>query len=392
MSKILYLDLFSGAGGDMLLGSLLDLGLPLEELQAELGKLALSGYELELEPSLRRGLSGAKLHVHDLAREHPARHISDVRRLIRESALSGRVQEIAVSVFERLARVEAGIHGLPLDEIHFHELGAVDSLVDVVGFVSGLEILDVAQVFASPVPLGSGTIETAHGAIPVPAPATLALLSEVGAPTRPHRAQTEIVTPTAAALLAELATFERPPMRVLAVGYGFGSKRFPWANAVRAWLGEPETQVGQGRDRVTLLECNLDDATGEALGYAMERLFDAGALDVWFTPVQMKKNRPGVVLSLLARPEQVDAVAQVVLRETPTLGLRIAPLERIVAERRLREVETPWGRVRVKEKWLAGDRRALSPEYEDCARIARERSIPLRDVFEAARKAARSCQ
>lgn len=381
MTTVLYLDLFSGASGDMLLGALLDVGLSLDDLRAELGKMALAGYELEAERQVRHGLTGAKLHVRDVAGDQPARHPHDVYHLIRESSLSERVQETSVAIFERLARVEASIHGTSVEHVHFHEISAVDSLVDVVGFVVGLEQLGVERVYASPVPLGSGTVEIAHGLIPVPVPATLALLAEARAPTRPHQAQTEIVTPTAAALLAELATFGRPPMRVRAVGYGFGQKEFPWANAVRVWLGEMEERITP--DRTTLLECNLDDATGEMLGYAMEQLFATGALDVWFTPVQMKKNRPGVVLSVLVQPEQADALAQVVLHETPTLGVRVSPLERIVAERRFREVETPWGAVRVKEKWLDGECIAVSPEYEDCARIAREHAIPLRRVFDA---------
>lgn len=385
--KALYLDLFSGASGDMLLGALIDLGLPLDDLKADLARMALSGYELESERQVRHGLSGTQLRVRDVAQEHPARHLHDVRRLITESALSERVKKTSVAVFERLAQAEARVHGVGPDEIHFHEIGAVDSLIDIVGFIAGLERLGVERVFASPVPLGSGTIQTEHGLLPVPAPATLALLAEVGAPTCPHPAQTEIVTPTAAALLAELATFAYPPMRVHAVGYGFGQKEFPWANAVRAWLGQAEN-AGAGRDQVTLLECNLDNATGETLGYAMEQLFAAGALDVWFTPVQMKKNRPGVLLSALARPEQAGVLAQVILRETPTLGLRMSLVERVVAERRAREVETPWGKVRVKEKWLSGACIAVSPEYEDCARIAREQNIPLRQVWDAAAKEA----
>jgi len=386
--KILYLDLFSGASGDMLLGALLDVGLPLEELKAELGKMELSGYALEIERQVRHGLSGTRLHVRDVAQTQPARHLSDVRRLIQGSVLSDQAKRASIAVFERLARVEAGIHGLSVEQVHFHEISAVDSLVDVVGFIAGLERLRVERVFASPVPLGSGTIKTEHGLLPVPAPATLALLAEVGAPTRPHPAQTEIVTPTAAALLAELATFERPPMQVRAVGYGFGQKEFPWANAVRAWVGETERPEGHGRDTVTLLECNMDDITGETLGYVMERLFAAGALDVWFTPIQMKKNRPATVLSVLTHPDQADSMAQVILRETSTLGLRALPVERVVAERRTREIETSWGKVRVKEKWLAGERIATSPEYEDCARIAREQSIPLHQVFDAIRKMA----
>ncbi|MBC7226821.1 MAG: nickel pincer cofactor biosynthesis protein LarC [Thermoflexales bacterium] len=381
MPTLLYLDLFSGAAGDMLLGALIDLGLPLDVLRAELRKMDLSGYELEAERQVRRGISGVRFRVQDRARAHPARSLPDIRRLLEGSCLAPTVRDRSLAVLERLARAEARVHNIPVEEVHFHEIGAVDTLVDVVGFVAGLEYLGVARVWASPVPLGSGFVQTEHGLLPVPAPATAALLVEVGAPIRPHPAQTEILTPTAAALLAELAAFGQPPMRVRAVGYGFGEKEFPWPNAVRAWLGDAEETLVQ--ETVCLLECNLDDATGEMLGYAMERLFAAGALDVWFTPVQMKKNRPGVVLSALARPEQADALAAVILRETPTLGVRRRPVERVVAERREVSVETEWGPVRVKEKWLGGRKVAASPEYEDCARIARERGIPLQDVYAA---------
>lgn len=365
----------------MLLGALVDLGLPLEVLQAELQKMDLFGYELEAERQVRVGISGTRLHVRDLAQAHPARHLPHIRQLLEDSRLSPAVRTKSLAVLERLARAEARVHGIPVEKVHFHEIGAVDTLVDVVGFVAGLEHLDVERVYASPVPLGSGFVQTEHGLLPVPAPATAALLAEVSAPVCPHPAQTEILTPTAAALLAELATFGLPPMRVRAVGYGFGTKELPWPNAVRAWLGEPADATA--RETVYLLECNLDDAPGEVLGYAMERLFAAGALDVWFTPVQMKKNRPGVVLSALARPEQADALAAVILRETPTLGVRMRLVERIVADRRERAVEIPWGQVRVKEKWLDGRKVAVSPEYEDCARIARERGIPLQDVYAA---------
>jgi hypothetical protein len=261
--------------------------------------------------------------------------------------------------------------------------------VDVVGFVSALEILGVERVYASPVPLGSGSIETAHGRIPVPAPATLALLAEVGAPSRPHPAETEIVTPTAAALLSEVATFERPAMRLLDVGYGFGEKEFDWANGLRVWVGEAVSSSRVTPHQVVEIACNIDDTTGEALGYAMERLFAAGALDVWFTPIQMKKNRPAFTLTVLAAAEDADRLAALVLRETSTLGVRLSPvMERIVAVRRSRQVELPWGLVRVKEKWLSGERHAVSPEYEDCARIAREQDIPLLQVFEAAARRA----
>ena len=389
MTSCLYVDLFSGASGDMLLGSMIDLGLPLDDLRAALGHMDLVGYDLEVEPQLRHGISGTKLHVRDIAGEHPARHLSDVRELIGASTLSNRVKSASLAVFERIARVEAGIHGTSIDHVHFHEISAVDSLVDIVGFVAGLELLGIDRVFASPVPLGSGTIKTAHGLMPVPVPATLGLLAEVGAPTRSHQAETEIVTPTAAALLSELATFERPAMRVQGVGYGFGDKEFPWPNMVRVWQGVTGSGQRPGTDQVVAIECNVDDMTGEMLGYAMERLFTAGAVDVWFTSVQMKKNRPGVVLSALAHVDQADTIAEVILRETSTLGVRVSPqIDRIICQRKLRQVETPWGMVQVKEKWLAGERMAVSPEYEDCARIARENSLPLARVFDAVSRAA----
>ena len=388
-SPIVYFDCFSGASGDMMLGALLDAGLPLERLQAELDKLHLEGYELELECQVRQGLAGSKLHVRDTLGAHPARYPQDVYALIEASTLPPEVKARSRAVFERLARAEAKVHGIPEDEIHFHEIGAVDSIVDIVGIVAGLDALGVTTVYASPLPLGSGFIETEHGLLPVPAPATLVLLSEVGAPTVPHPAQTELVTPTAAALLAELACFQRPPMKVQAVGVGFGDKEFPWPNSLRVWLGEPFHPAQTEADQVVLLECNLDDVTGEALGYAMERLFAAGALDVWFTPIFMKKNRPATMLSVLAPAGEAETLGLVLLRETPTLGLRITPpLHRWKAGRRVREVQTAWGAVRVKEKLLGDEILASAPEYEDCARIAREHGVPLAEVYAAVQSVA----
>jgi uncharacterized protein (TIGR00299 family) protein len=373
----------------MLLGALIDAGLELGALQAELGKLDLDGYALETEPIRQHGLTGTKLHVHDTLQAYPARHLHDIRHIIEGSALSESVKVRSMAVIERLGRAEAGIHGVSLQEVHFHEVGAVDTIVDVVGFVVGLELLGVEQVYASPVPLGSGTIQTAHGRLPVPAPATLALLTSARAPTVSHPAQTEIVTPTGAALMAGLARFERPPMRVQAIGYGFGSKAFPWANALRLWIGELDRADPYLHDRVIELACNLDDVTGETVGYTMECLFAAGALDVWFTPIQMKKNRPGIMLSALSPPDKVDDLALILMRETSTLGVRLTPpAHRLKADRRMREIETPWGTVRVKEKWLGDGRLAISPEYEDCARLARESGEPIVRIMNVARQIA----
>jgi uncharacterized protein (TIGR00299 family) protein len=389
VARVAYLDCFAGASGDMLLGALLDAGLSLDDLRAELGKLDLEGYELEAERKQQRGLTGTKLHVRDTLHAYPARHLHDIYHIVDGSALSDKVKRRSMAVIERLGRAEASVHGIPLEKVHFHEVGAVDTIVDVVGVVVGLELLGVAQVYASAVPLGSGTIQTEHGRLPVPVPATLALLAAVDAPTVPHPAQTEIVTPTGAALLAQLALFERPPMRVRAVGYGFGSKEFPWANSLRVWIGERLHPYHHQRDQVVKIECNLDDVTGETLGYAMERLFDAGALDVWFTPIQMKKNRPGVLLSVLSPVDKVEDLSYLLMRETSTLGVRLfPPTHRIKADRRMRQVETPWGVVRVKEKWLGDQRLAVSPEYEDCARLARESGEPIMRIMNVAWQAA----
>lgn len=388
-ARIAYLDCFAGASGDMLLGGLLDAGLQLDALRAELAKMELDGYALERAEKRDHGLTGTKLHVRDTLEAYPARHLHHIREIIEGSALSAPVKQRSMAVIERLGRAEAQVHGVPLEEVHFHEVGAVDTIVDVVGFVAGLELLGVEQVYASPVPLGSGTIETAHGRLPVPVPATLAILTTVGAPTVSHPAQTEIVTPTGAALLAELALFRRPPMRVQRVGYGFGDKVFPWPNALRVWIGELQGEDPFHHDTVVEIECNLDDVTGETLGYTMERLFEAGALDVWFTSIQMKKNRPAVLLSLLAPEERVNALALILMQETSTLGVRLfPPAHRLKADRRTREVETPWGRVRVKEKWLGDQRLAVSPEYEDCAELARSASVPMVRIMEAARQIA----
>ena len=400
--RIAYLDCFSGAAGDMLVGALLDVGLDFDALQRELSKLSLVGYELTVEGTVRRGVRGTKfdvvLHTRVQHEQHhdEHRHLADIEVLVEESTLSPLVKSRALSTFRRLACAEARVHGTSIDEVHFHEVGAVDSIVDVVGFVAGLELLRVEALYSSPLTLGGGTVYTEHGLLPAPAPATLEILADIGAPIRKHpRAETELLTPTAAALLAELAVFcpgeqwKQPPIKVEAVGYGFGSKEFDWANAVRIWLGEVIPPVQEDQDQVVLLECNLDDATGEVLGYTLEQCLAAGALDVWFTPIQMKKNRPAVKLSLLTTVDLVPELSELMLRETPTLGVRYTRCQRRKAVRCTRKVKTPWGGVRVKEKILDGETINLAPEYEDCARLARENSVSLAKVYEAAERAGR---
>jgi len=401
--KIAYFDCFSGASGDMLLGSLLDAGLSLEELQADLARMSVSGYRLTARRVTRQGLSGTHFQVNVETAEHPARTLPAIEQLLTHSDLPTQVQDRCRSVFTRIAQVEAAVHGTTIDQVHFHELGAVDTLVDVVGFVCALERLSIDAVYSSPLPLGSGTVQTEHGRLPVPAPATLALLAQVGAPTMPGPVQAELLTPTGAALLTEFATFEHPHMTIQAVGYSFGTKEFGpaenappgWPNALRVWLGTGQVTLPQlaaapspESDEVALLACNLDDATGETLGYTMDRLLAAGALDVWFTPIQMKKNRPATQLSVLCQPQDAGALAALLLRETPTLGVRQQLLSRSKAGREVRQVETPWGAVRVKVKILAGQAVAASPEYDDCARLAGGAGVPLQQVMAVARREA----
>lgn len=419
---IAYLDCFHGAAGDMLLAALLDAGLDLAALESALAALGIGGYRLRAERLQSHGISGTRLSV-DLAGEQPQRDWAQIRALITEAPLPTRGRAWALGAFERLARAEAAVHGVPIDQVHFHEVGAVDSIVDTVGFCVGLALLGVEAVYASPLPLGRGWVRTQHGPLPVPAPATIALLAEVGAPVlpAPPGSDGELVTPTAAALLAELAAFTQPPMTIRRVGYGLGHKQFPRLNGLRVWLGEPAREVvlpathghthdhghthghTAGDERVaalpagavtapaheTLVElrANLDDATGELIAFAIERLLAAGALDAWAVPLVMKKGRPALQLACLARPERTEELAGLILRETPSLGVRWSPAERLAAARDGVQAPTPWGPVRVKRKLLDGAVAGLAPEYDDCAAIARAHGVPLATVYAAALRA-----
>jgi pyridinium-3,5-bisthiocarboxylic acid mononucleotide nickel chelatase len=387
--KLAHFDCFSGASGDMLLGSLLDAGLDFDDLQADLARLSMGPYRLVADKTKRKGLTGTHLRVIPGSADWPARNLPSIAKIVEASDLPDGVKSRSMAVFRRIARAEAAIHGTTIDEVHFHEIGAVDTLVDVVGFVCALRRLQVEAVYSSPLTLGGGTIQTEHGRLPAPAPATLAILAEVGAPTVPGPAATELVTPTGAALLAEFARFERPALNLRSVGYGFGTKEFDWPNALRVWLGEtPPSPPAPDQDEAILLACNLDDASGEVLGYTLDRLLQAGALDAWFTPIHMKKNRPATQLSVLARPEDAARLAALMLRETPTLGVRQLALSRTVAQREFSTVETPWGPVQIKLKFLQGRAVSASPEYDDCARLAQQAGVPLQAVIAAAQQAA----
>lgn len=384
--KILYLDCYAGISGDMTVGALLDCGVPLDYLQAELAKLGLptGSYVLSAERTERRHIAATKfgVAVHD---HHTHRHYGGIDRMIAESALTERARETARRIFHRLAEAEALVHGVAVEQVHFHEVGAVDSIVDIVGAAICLDFLGVERIHASALPLGGGFVETAHGRLPVPAPATAELLR--GLEVHTACGNGERVTPTGAAIVAALAELSgpRPAMKLDRIGCGAGDRDFEdCPNIVRAFLGEAAAESGP---EVVVVETNIDDSTGEVLGHVMELLLEEGALDVFFTPIQMKKNRPAVQLSLLCPPERLDRLCGLILSETSAIGLRHYPVSRTVLERRIEEHATPYGTLRFKFVYDRGILLRGTPEYDECRRVAQERGIPLQEVMQVARAA-----
>jgi uncharacterized protein (TIGR00299 family) protein len=310
------------------------------------------------------------------------RSLEDILKLIKASKLPKKVKNTASAIFQRLGEAESRIHGVPLEKVHFHEIGAVDSIVDIVGVAFGLDALKIERFYSSPLTLGSGTISTAHGILPVPAPATLRLIAMANAPIvdSPKQPQAELATPTGAAIVTTLASFGRPGMTIEKVGYGAGTRDFEaWPNVMRIWIGEGIEPVGS--EALILLETNIDDMSPEIYGYLMEKLFAMQALDVWFTPIQMKKNRPAVMLSVLAHGHAESDLTQTIMRETSTLGIRVSPAFRHIAEREVIEFDSTVGRTKAKVKRFMGDILSIHPEYEECRRIALERNIPLQEVY-----------
>ncbi len=378
--KIAYLDCFSGISGDMLLGALLDAGLDLETLRKALATLPLDGYSLEMKREERGRLFGTLFLVRVEKERQEHRGLKDIVKIIQAGGLSQTVQNRSIQIFESLAREEAKIHNCPFDEVHFHEVGALDSIIDIVGSVFGIECLDIASISASSLPLGSGFVETQHGRIPVPAPATLALLN--GIPVYDSGLEHELVTPTGAALVKGLAsTFgSMPAMTIDRVGYGVGSRALPdRPNLLRIIIGLDQTE--QQVETVVTLEANLDDTHPEWLGFLMGRLFEAGALDVTFCPIQMKKNRPGILVQVMGKPEQRDTLMDILFRESTTLGIRFHYSQRKVLARSEVEVDSPWGKMRVKEVLRPDGKSYFLPEYEVCRKIAEQRKIPIREVY-----------
>ncbi|HEX9002491.1 MAG TPA: nickel pincer cofactor biosynthesis protein LarC [Blastocatellia bacterium] len=438
--RTLYLDCFAGASGDMFIGALLDCGLDFEFLKAELAKLGVEGYELSLARVDRSGISSAKFDVHLKGEEHSHTHhhhehsqghshhhhehphqpdhshehehshnpqsairnlqshhhdhraLSQIKHLISASGLSASVKDRAQAIFQRIGEAESKIHGIPLETVHFHEVGAVDSIVDIVGACIGLEALRIEQIISSPLHVGSGTFNCAHGTYPVPGPATAEILK--GVPVYSKEIEGELVTPTGAAIIATLASSygNLPAMKVERVGYGAGTRSYPkFPNVLRAILGEgiggevEAISPDETPTTVTVIEANIDDLNGQVFGHFMEKALAAGALDVFFTPVQMKKNRPGVLVTLLCRPEDRARMSELIFRETTTLGVRYRDEQREVLQRTHIAVETVFGAIRVK---VARDEHGnvlnYAPEFDDCQDAATLHQAAIREVQAAA--------
>ena len=408
--KLAYFDCFSGAAGDMIVGAMLDAGLDAAALTAALARLPLPGWRPSIEKVRRAGMAGTKFNVNvDGDHDHPHRHLGgdpnprnnaawgplDILAIIDAAALPGRSAEVAKAIFQRLGEAEAKVHGIGIEEVHFHEVGAVDSIVDIVASAVGLELLGIGRVVCSPIPTGRGRVQTAHGLLPIPAPATVELLATgraLLAEAPPEIGECELTTPTAAAVLTTVAESfgPVPPMVVSAVGYGAGTRDHPSVpNLLRVIVGE----AGEGTtDAVLELSANLDDCTGQVLGHAIEKLLAAGALDAWAAPICMKKSRPGWMLSALCVPADGDRIEGVFFAETPTLGVRRRSCSRGKLARRHETVATPYGPVRVKLGERDGRVLSATPECEDAAAAAEAHGVAVREVIAAAMAAYRTGQ
>lgn len=439
MERILYFDCFAGISGDMSIGALIDLGLDPAAVVSEIKKLGVKGYDIEINKIKRFSISGTDVkitlngesdciheHGNEQEQEHGMNHghthahghnhghghnhshhhdekdrsLSSIVHIIRSSGISEKAKKISISIFGEIATAEAAVHGTLLSEVHFHEVGAIDSIVDIVGTAICIDMLNVDRIICSPVHEGQGFIQCKHGRLPVPVPAVIKMLEGSGISIVTEDIQAELVTPTGFGILKTVSEQcgKMPEIVIERVGYGFGKTETGRLNALRVILGtadiklkEETPEVTQDhasekiRDKVMLMETNIDDTTGENLGYTMERLMKAGALDVYFTPIQMKKNRPAVMLSVLCKQDDTEKLSDIILRETSTIGIRLQELERITLKREIRTVETELGEVRVKLVIVRGLER-IQPEYEDCARLAEENNLSLNEVYEIVKR------
>ncbi|QOX63429.1 nickel pincer cofactor biosynthesis protein LarC [Anoxybacterium hadale] len=441
MERILYFDCFAGISGDMSIAALIDLGLNPEAVIKEIAKLGVKGYQIEIKKVNRFSISGTDVtvrlngeaecvhdhgdipcnghnhdHSHNHSRDENGKHqnshdhshghghsdhadcdlehshghdnrersLGDISHIIQSSEISQRAKEIAIAVFTEIAKAEAAVHGKTVEEVHFHEVGAIDSIVDIVGAAICIDMLQVDKIYCSPVHEGQGFIHCRHGRLPVPVPAVIKMLGGSGISIVTEDIQAELVTPTGFGILKTITEGcgKMPEMLVESVGYGFGKTDTGRLNALRAILGTRSIEKdGKLRDQVILMETNIDNTSGEALGYTAERLLNAGALDAYFTPIQMKKNRPATMLSVICKKEDSEKLSELIFKETATIGIRIRETERITLDRKISTVQTELGEVRVKLVSVSGLER-VQPEYEDCAKIAAEKNLSLNEVYE----------
>ena len=385
--KIAYFDCFAGISGDMVLGAVLDAGADEARFRQELAKLPIE-VDLQVSKVVKQGIQATDVRV-IVPHEHHHRRLNDIEALIEAADLSESVKARSIAVFHRLAEAEGAVHGISPEEVTFHEVGAVDAIADIVGSAIGMELLGIEEVYASPLPMGHGFVEAAHGKIPLPAPATVEILK--GVPVYDAGIQGELVTPTGAAIIRTLASEfgEMPPMTLQATGYGAGKTEFPFPNVLRLMIGEPCSQSDvSDRDklqtRVAIVETNIDDMNPEFYDLVFERLFKAGALDVYLTPIYMKKNRPANLLTAICPVETKDEVSQVILTETTTFGVRISMASRRCLERKWETVSTRYGEIRIKIGLMGDKQITASPEYEDCKRAAEAHNVPVRTVYQEA--------
>lgn len=386
--RVAYFDCFAGASGDMIIGSLLDVGLPLERLKSELAKLRLSHYEVEVHPVVRRGLAGSQaiINIDEVYHRHHHRRLDDIKRIVEDSDLNQSAKERVLKIFSRLAEAEAKVHQTTLDQVHFHEVGAVDAIIDVTGAVIGLDALGIERVHCSPLHLGSGTIECAHGVLPVPAPATAELVKDKLVYSTGVKG--ELLTPTGAAILTTLAS-EFGPMPTMIpqkLGYGAGASDPLIANLLRVIIGDLDDDFRDYEfERVAVLETNIDDMNPQIYDHLFDKMLNLGALDVFLATIQMKKNRPGVMVTTICPLEKLEEFSNLILCETTTLGLRWRIDNRIKAFRSFRDIKTNYGPVKIKIANVGGNVTNFSVAYDDCKRLAIENHVPLKEVMDHAR-------
>lgn len=379
--RILYYDCFAGISGDMNLGAMIDLGIDREYLTGELDKLNLKGWELIAEKDQRHGIHGTKVTVRQTRHEHEHRHLSDIEKIINNSSLDAKTRELSMKIFMKIALAEAYVHKIALDKVHFHEVGAIDSIIDVVGAAVCYNALGVEGVHVSPVELGSGFVDSAHGRLPVPAPATAEIIQ--GIPVKKGGVDFEATTPTGAAILAALGTEfgHEPTIKIEKTAYGIGHKDHPQVpNLLRVFLGEQTASPESGHTAL-LLECNIDDMNPEFFDYISERLFSAGASDVFLSNILMKKGRPGVVLNVICEAERAEIMKGIIFTESTSLGIRTFTFKKDTLARTFERIGSVYGEVTVKRSYYNEKEVSCKPEYDDCKRIAAENNIPIKEVY-----------